>query len=479
MASDEQSRVQPPSSQGQPLPDQGHKRSVPVGWIILVVAGAIVSLFSFAPLAGGAFLLWADSTQKDADGFFVTPAERIETTSYAVTSDELDFGADPTADQTAFELGDVVTVRMDAESTTESAIFVGIGPRREVDEYLGDVSRAIITDMSVDPFSVDYDYEGAGAPSGPPGDEDFWVAAAEGNGEQSLEWEPSSGKWSVVVMNADGAEGVSADVAVGAKSPWVFTGGLIATILGGIGVLIGAVLLVVGVIGLATRSQIELGGRPHTGPIVSLEASLDEPVSRWLWLVKWLLLIPHFIVLFVLWIAFAVVTFIAFWAILFTARYPRSLFDFNLGVLRWTWRVVYYGYGALGTDKYPPFTLGPDPDYPATYSVEYPERLSRGLVLVKWWLLAIPHYIVLGVFTGTTIATATGEVSIPGLLSILVFFVAVVLLFVGRYPRGMYGLVMGINRWIYRVIPYVALMRDEYPPFRLDQGEQEPTEARD
>ncbi len=85
----------------------------------------------------------------------------------------------------------------------------------------------------------------------------------------------------------------------------------------------------------------------------------------------------------------------------------------------------------------------------------------------------------LGVFTGTTIATATGEVSIPGLLSILVFFVAVVLLFVGRYPRGMYGLVMGINRWIYRVIPYVALMRDEYPPFRLDQGEQEPTEARD
>ena len=88
-----------------------------------------------------------------------------------------------------------------------------------------------------------------------------------------------------------------------------------------------------------------------------------------------MLLIPHLIVLAVLWIAFSVVTFIAFFAILFTERYPRSLFDFNVGVLRWTWRVTYYGYSALGTDRYPPFSLGPEPDYPATFYVEYPERL--------------------------------------------------------------------------------------------------------
>jgi hypothetical protein len=184
-------------------------------------------------------------------------------------------------------------------------------------------------------------------------------------------------------------------------------------------------------------------------------------------------------VLAVLWIAFSVVWFIAFFAILFTGRYPRSLFDFNAGVLRWTWRVTYYGYSALGTDRYPPFTLGAEPDYPATLTIAYPERLSRGLVLVKWWLLAIPHYLVLAIIgTGLTIGFAGSSwwFSVPfgGLLGLFVLFAAFALLFVGRYPRGMFELVMGLNRWVYRVVTYVALMRDEYPPFRLDQGGSEP-----
>ena len=109
---------------------------------------------------------------------------------------------------------------------------------------------------------------------------------------------------------------------------------------------------------------------------------------------KWILLIPHFIVLAFLGLAAFVLTVIAFFAILFTGRYPRSIFDFNVGVLRWWWRVSYYGYSALGTDRYPPFTFDAAADYPATLDIPYPERLSRGLVLVKWWLLAIPHYIV-------------------------------------------------------------------------------------
>ena len=88
-------------------------------------------------------------------------------------------------------------------------------------------------------------------------------------------------------------------------------------------------------------------------PVV-LTGNFDEPLSRWLWLVKWVLIIPHVIILLFLFIAVLVATVIAFFAILFTGRYPRGLFDFNVGVMRWSWRVGFYSYQALGTDKYPP-----------------------------------------------------------------------------------------------------------------------------
>jgi uncharacterized protein DUF4389 len=217
---------------------------------------------------------------------------------------------------------------------------------------------------------------------------------------------------------------------------------------------------------------------------VRVEGRLDPGLSRWLWLVKWLLAIPHFIVLFFLIVAFFLLTIVAFFAILFTGRYPRSIFDFNVGVLRWAWRVDFYTYGALGTDRYPPFTLKPVPDYPARIEVHYPEQLSRGLVLVKWWLLAIPHYLVLGIFIGggwfawDSSWGKDGEQwrggGSPGLILLLVLFAAVALLFTTRYPRGIFDFVMGLNRWAFRVGAYAALMTDVYPPFRLDQGGEEP-----
>ncbi len=203
-----------------------------------------------------------------------------------------------------------------------------------------------------------------------------------------------------------------------------------------------------------------------------LAGELSPALSRGLWLVKWLLAIPHFIVLFFLWIAFAVLSVLAWFAILFTGRYPRAIFDFNVGVLRWTWRVGFYSYSALGTDQYPPFTLTAVPDYPAQLDVAYPQSLSRGLVLVKWWLLALPHYLVVGVFIGAAWVATDRDwmLGSGGLIGLLVLFAGVALLFTGRYPKALYDLVLGLNRWVFRVAAYAALMTDAYPPFRLDMG---------
>jgi hypothetical protein len=370
--------------------------------------------------------------------------------------------------------------------TGNQAVFIGIGPAADVASYLGDVARDQVTRLGA-VRDIGYRSFSGGAPATPPGDQSFWVASSEGTGPQTVTWDVVKGEWDVVVMNADASAGVNVAVTAGAR-----IGILLAV---GIGMLILGLFFGVGAAALlvwATRSQrteptaAEVSAAAPAGAVapagaypLSLEGRLDAPLSRWLWLVKWLLLIPHFIILAFLWAAFVVLTIVAFFSILFTGRYPRGIFDFNVGVLRWSWRVSFYSYSALGTDQYPPFTLE-DVDYPARLSVAYPEHLSQGLVLVKWWLLAIPHYIVVGLFTSGLVWWTTGFGDGQGvlrlgggLIGLLVFIAALALLFTGKYPRGLYDLIMGMNRWAFRVAAYATLMRDEYPPFRLDIGGEE------
>jgi hypothetical protein len=401
----------------------------------------------------------------------------LSTETYALTSAEIDLGARP---GDWFPRNWLGTLRFHAESA--APVFVGIGPEDEVAAYLSGVGHAEVASIGW-PGDPDYRIVEGGAPPAPPSDQDFWVASAEGAGEQTLTWEPEFGEWTGVIMNADGSAPVSADVSAG-----VLIGILVPI---AVGLLIGGLMF-----GFLAALLLVLAIRPSPGatpPVpaaavarsyghypVRVEGMIDPDLSRWQWLVKWLLAIPHFIVLVFLWTAFFFLTVVAFFAILFTARYPRSIFDFNVGVLRWSWRVAYYTYGVLATDQYPPFALG-EVDYPASLDVQYPERLSRGLVLIKWWLLAIPHYLIVGLFVNGLVWWTTdieGDAVLRtggGLISILVLIAALILLFTGRYNQGLFDLIMGLQRWVFRVAAYGGLMRDEYPPFRLDVGGPEPT----
>jgi hypothetical protein len=207
---------------------------------------------------------------------------------------------------------------------------------------------------------------------------------------------------------------------------------------------------------------------------VRLEGELSLPLSRWLWLVKWLLLIPHFVCLIFLWITVVLATIAAFFVLLFTGRYPRGLFDWNVGVLRWTWRVSFYGYSALATDRYPPFTLGEVPEYPARLAVAYPEQHRRGLPLIGWWLLGIPQYAIAALLSGGAFGWGDRGGYGGGVVGLLVLVVALLLLFKDRYPHDVFEVTMGFNRWVFRVAAYAALLTPVYPPFRVDAGPTEP-----
>jgi hypothetical protein len=466
--------------------------------IAMLVVGIILSIFGFALTTGGAAAGLLASGQGD-EGYFTSRTERYTVASYALVSPQLDAIGEGTPERLPFDVG---TLRLRATpDKPDGRLFIGVAPQADVDAYLKGVHHTELQEVKFQPFRPVYrDIPGSSTPA-PPASQPLWAASASGPGRQELTWNISAGSWTVVVMNADASEGVSADLQAGFRSELIKPAATGLLLAGTLALVLGVPLLVAGAVGLGRhggtsapavqQAPFVAGQQPAAagtiGYPVRLGGYLDPTLTRWMWLVKWFLAIPHFFVLFFLWFAFVVTTFVAWFAIIFPGRYPLSLFQFNVGVLRWTWRVAFYVYAVGGTDQYPPFTLA-HANYPADLDIDYPARLSRGLVLVKSWFLLIPHLLIVGAITGTATwawRTQDGAAGLVGdrggglsLLGLLVLVALVILLFTGRYPQALFAFIMGLNRWVYRVLAYGALMRDEYPPFRLDQGPDEPDVVR-
>jgi hypothetical protein len=192
------------------------------GGVVLLVVGSIAALLAFALLAGGCAAVVLDRTQRDDDGFLMTPTEDFSTATYAIVSENADLDLDGPDWATTDFFG---TARIRSES--ERPVFVGIARERDVADYLDGVAHAVVTEID----EAEYSERPGGAPEGRPADQTFWAASATGAGEQTLEWEPEDGSWNVVVMNADGSRGVAAELSIGGELDpliWIGVGLLVA-----------------------------------------------------------------------------------------------------------------------------------------------------------------------------------------------------------------------------------------------------------
>jgi hypothetical protein len=462
--------------------------------LVALIIGCLLILPGLGLLLGGAGVAGAYAFGRDDAGFLSMTVPTLRSPTAAITVEGIVVTTEPDVPSWVFDRLDL-DLRVTARSLTPGTdLFIGVAPADQVSSYLSGVAHDEVIGISeprsgVSRAAVLRTTPGTATATAPTS-QTFWSASVAGAGQQELTWRVTGGSWAAVLMNADGSAGINVSTTIGVRAGFLLP---VALLLLGLGLILTGIAVALIIRGASSGQpsapQPPSGAavatseawEPHPRAVspVSLNARLDEPLSRWLWLVKWFLAIPHFILLGFLWMAFFVVAVIAFFAILFTGTYPRGLFDFNLGVLRWSWRVSYYcSNGGIGTDRYPPFSLDEEPDYPARLDIAYPQRLSRGLVLIKWWLLAIPHYIIVGLLIGGggwawTFSQGHGaRIESYGwsVLGLLVAVAGISLLFTGRYPRALFDLVIGLNRWVYRVAAYATLMTDVYPPFQLDEG---------
>ncbi|AGS34828.1 hypothetical protein B841_06775 [Corynebacterium maris DSM 45190] len=478
----------------------------PLNWVLLV-AGFLLTALGLSLTIGGAVLMGAQSAQQNGQ-YLTLDSQRYQSTGHAITTPSLVLDPGESGMTGLPPLEELASIQVRVNPVVpDQPIFVGVGDASEVADYLNDVPHAAIggvTWTEEDQLSGQWSWAsdaegqlqetpGTRNPAAPT-DQDFWVASTTGTDTQEITFDLQEGQWTLVVMNADGTSPVWVDLQPGARTDVLGAVNPGLLIAGLIGLLLGIPLLLFGAAGLGrdidqgtprpTPTSGDVPGESprgvtgHAASPLSFTGQLDEKLSRGLWLIKWLLALPHYLVLALLWFSLVVTTIAAGISILFTGRYPRSWFAFSVGVLRWNWRVGFYAYATLGTDRYPPFTLA-RANYPAALEVNYPDHLSRGLVLVKWWLLALPHLLILGILSGGGGAIGIGSIRDNtgwglSLLGLLVLIAAVALLLTGRYLPGLFALIVGLNRWVYRVWSYTLLLRDDYPPFRLDQGPTDP-----
>lgn len=192
-----------------------------------VIFTSLAGLIGLVLLLGGLGLIAAHAFARDGDGYYTTGTERLQSGSHAITAEQIDLGADP-ADWAPEDL--LGTVRVRVESTNGRPVFLGIAREIDVNRYLLGVGHAELTGFT--DGTPQYDAHPGRAPAEPPRARDFWVAESEGSGEQRLDWNAETGIWSVVVMNADAARGISVDADVGAKIDWLIWAGVGLTVVG-------------------------------------------------------------------------------------------------------------------------------------------------------------------------------------------------------------------------------------------------------
>ena len=219
------------------------------GRVLRLLLGSLGLITALAFLAGAGVSTWALQTHGDGSGYLTTNTHRYRTSSYALSTQSLDVGGITGALEDR-----LARLRITATSTDAAKpLFIGIARTEDVGRYLAKVEHDELRDIELDPFKIDYRRLGVGAPTALPATRSFWQARVSGTGTQTITWPVEKGRWSAVVMNADGSRDVTVDAQLAARlaAAWWFV----------------AVFVALGVLSLAGGAALVYSGARKRSPI--------------------------------------------------------------------------------------------------------------------------------------------------------------------------------------------------------------------